>query len=246
MTLFYCFYSAFPLHVLQIKQFQGHYFIVSIVLSHFMFFRANSFNDIILLFLQCFPTSCSSEQTVSMTLFYYFYSAFPLHVFNDNVLSHFMFRANSFNDIILLFLQCFPTSCSSDQAVSRTLFYCFYSAFPLHVLQSKQFQGHYFIVSIVLSHFMFFRANSFNDIILLFLQCFPTSCSSEQTVSMTLFYCFYSAHLFFRANSFNDIILLFLQCFPTSCSSDQAVSRTLFYCFYSAFPLHVLQSKQFQ
>ena len=121
-------------------QFQGHYFIVSIVLSHFIFFRSSSFKDIILLFLQCFPTSCSSEQTVSMTLFY-----------------------------------------------------CFYSAFPLHVLQSKQFQWHYFIVSIVLSHFMFFRANSFNDIILLFLQCFPTSCSSEQTVSMTLFYCFYSA-----------------------------------------------------
>ena len=152
-----------------------------------------------------------------MTLFYCFYSAFPLHVF----------RANSFNDIILLFLQCIPTSCSSEQTVSMTLFYYFYSAFPLHVLQIKQFQRHYFIVSIVLSHFMVFRANSFNDIILLFLQCFPTSCSSDQAVSRTLFYSFYSA-------------------FPLHGSSEQTVSMTLFYCFYSAFPLHVLQSKQFQ
>ena len=168
MTLFYYFYSdfpiilffysAFPLHVLQSKQFQGHYFIVSIVLSHFMFFRANSFNDIILLFLQCFPTSCSSEQTVSMTLFY-----------------------------------------------------CFYSAFPLHVLQIKQFQGHYFIISIVLSHFMFFRANSFNDIILLFLQCFPTS--SDQA---------FQGHYFIVS-----IVLSHFMCSFTS-------SRTLFYSFYSA------------
>ena len=125
MTLFYCFYSAFPLHVFQIKQFQGHYFIISIVLSHFMFFRANSFKD------------NRTNRIMSLKLF--------------------------------ALKKCFPTSCSSDQAISRTLFYCFYSAFPLHVFQIKQFQGHYFIISIVLSHFMFFRANSFKDIILFVL-----------------------------------------------------------------------------